>query len=186
MNDSNDNQLRKIEDCIGRILTGRQVVVNFNFLDSAAARASVDVLGNSTLDAISSGESSDETAIKRMYDEALAAFKKGDLATVLSHWEDDGAYLWPAVPPAIGKAEIRDAYESFFSRWTADETFYRHELIVSGDLAYSRFGTELTLRDKLTGNSSSMTLQGVHVYRRRANGWKFQAVIAINVPAETS
>jgi len=38
---------------------------------------------------------------------------------------------------------------AFFAQWTADERFYRHELVISGDLAYSRFGTELTFTSTL-------------------------------------
>jgi len=122
------------------------------------------------------------TEIINMYDDALAAFRRGDLQAVLEHWEDDGAYLWPAVPPAIGKSEIRAVYETFFSQWRADEIFHRHDLIISGGLAYSRFGTELTLSPKTGGQPTKMTLQGTHVYLREPSGWKFKVVIAINVP----
>jgi uncharacterized protein (TIGR02246 family) len=123
----------------------------------------------------------DEAALIAMYDEALDAFRKGDLETVLDHWEDDGAYLWPAVPPAIGKQEIRAAYQGFFRSWTAEEVFYRHELSVSGDLGFCRFGTELTLHPKAGGVPTHMTLQGTHIYRRSSNGWRFKVVIAIEV-----
>ena len=126
--------------------------------------------------------SEDELAIKKMYDEALTAFRRGDLEGVLDHWEDDGAYLWPAVKPSIGKVEIRAAYEAFFSEWSADEKFYRHEMVVSGDLAYSRFGTELTLTPKIGGTRTRMTLQGTHIYHKNANKWKFKLVMAIIVP----
>jgi uncharacterized protein (TIGR02246 family) len=128
-------------------------------------------------------DSKDKAALITLYDEALDAFRKGDLESVLDHWEDDGAYLWPAVPPSIGKQEIRAAYEAFFKDWTAEETFYRHELSVSGNLAFCRFGTELVLHPKLGGLSTKMTLQGTHIYRRSLNGWRFKIVIAINVPA---
>ena len=64
---------------------------------------------------------------------------------------------------------------------TADEVFYRHELEVSGDLAFCRFGTELTLCPRAGGTPTKMTLQGIHVYRRRPSGWKFKVVIAIGV-----
>jgi ketosteroid isomerase-like protein len=123
----------------------------------------------------------DKAEIIRMYDEALDAFKRGDIEAVLSHWEDDGAYMWPAVSPAIGKQEIRMTYAAFFARWTAEEVFFRHELEVSGDLAFSRFGTELTLYPKTGGPSTKMTLQGIHIYRRKPSGWKFKVVIAIGV-----
>lgn len=121
-------------------------------------------------------------AIKQMYDEALVAFRKGDLEAVLGHWEDDGAYLWPAVPPSIGKAAIRASYEAFFAQWTAEEIFHRYEIEISGDLAYSRFGTNLTLTPKNGGEPNHMTLEGIHVLHKRPSGWKFKVVIAINVP----
>jgi ketosteroid isomerase-like protein len=127
-------------------------------------------------------DNEDKAALIDMYDEALDAFRKGDLESVLDHWEDDGAYLWPAVPPAIGKQEIRATYHEFFQHWTAEETFYRHELSVSGDLAFCRFGTELTLHPKSGGPTTRMTLQGTHIYRRSLKRWRCKIVIAINVP----
>jgi ketosteroid isomerase-like protein len=128
---------------------------------------------------------SDADAIKKMYDVALVAFKEEDLPALLDHWEDDGAYLWPAVPPAIGKKAIRTVYEGFFAQWKAEEIFRRYELEISGDLAYSRFGSRLTLSPKAGGEPNRMTLQGIHVYHRRPDGWKFKVVIAINVPGDT-
>jgi ketosteroid isomerase-like protein len=180
--DTNDERLRVIQDSLARSLGKRQLVEKFNL----AAPPSDSDDHESMSETGEFGQSSDMIAIEKMYAEALVAFQKGDLDVVLSHWEDDGAYLWPAVPPAIGKAEIRKVYEDFFLHWRADERFYRHESIISDGLAYSRFGTELTLTEKSTGNLSKMTLQGVHVYRRHADGWKFQAVIAINVPRQPS
>lgn len=127
----------------------------------------------------------DVQAIESMYQEALTAFRAGDLETVLDHWVDDGVYLWPAVPPALGKAAIRSAYEGFFAEWTAEETFYRHGTEVSGDLAYSRFSTDLVLTPKPGGEPNRMNLHGIHVYRRTPDGWRFKVVIAIDVPAGT-
>jgi uncharacterized protein (TIGR02246 family) len=128
--------------------------------------------------------SADGREIIEMYDTALEAFRRGDLEAVLSHWEDDGAYLWPAVPPAIGKNEIRSAYRDFFANWTAEEKFYRHELLISEELAYSRFGTQLTLTPKHGGPQVRMVLQGAHVLRRTNGVWRFKMVIAVNVPED--
>jgi uncharacterized protein (TIGR02246 family) len=128
-------------------------------------------------------QSADEHAIVQMYETALEAFRREDLEGVLEHWAEDGAYLWPAVSPAIGKVEIRSAYIQFFTAWTAEERFMRHDLTVSGDLAYSRFGTELKLTPKAGGNASLMTLQGTHVYIRVDGHWRFKAVTAVAVPS---
>jgi hypothetical protein len=48
-------------------------------------------------------------------------------------------------------------YTAFFARWTAEEVFFRHELEVSEDLPFSRFGTELTLYPK-TGSRDDKRL----------------------------
>jgi ketosteroid isomerase-like protein len=125
----------------------------------------------------------DQAMLIAMYDDALHSFAKGDLEAVLQHWEDDGAYLWPAVPPAIGKQEIRAAYEGFFQNWRAEEIFHRHELTVSGDMGFCRFGTELTLYPKSGGPPANMTLQGIHIYKKRGDGWRFKCVIAIDIPS---
>jgi uncharacterized protein (TIGR02246 family) len=129
--------------------------------------------------------SADAREIIEMYDTALNAFRRGDLEGVLSHWEDDGVYLWPAVPPAIGKNEIRSAYRDFFANWTAEEKFYRHELLISEELAYSRFGTQLTLTPKHGGPQGRMVLQGAHILRRTSGPWRFKMVIAVNVPEDS-
>lgn len=125
----------------------------------------------------------DVHAIDAMYAEALQSFQQGDLDAVLSHWDDDGVYLWPAVPPAIGKAAIKASYAEFFSAWTAKEIYHPHEIEVSGHLAYRRFSTELTLMPKSGGQPTQMKLNGVHVYRKHPMGlWRFKIVIAINMP----
>ena len=72
---------------------------------------------------MSSSERADVTAIDAMYASALRSFQAGDLEAVLDHWEETGAYIWPAVPPSIGKEAIRAAYEGFFTTWTAQETY---------------------------------------------------------------
>jgi uncharacterized protein (TIGR02246 family) len=125
----------------------------------------------------------DLQAIDAMYAEALQSFQQGDLDAVLTHWEDDGVYLWPAVPPAIGKPAIKAAYAGFFAAWTAKEIYQPHEIEVSGNLGYRRFSTDLTLTPKAGGQPTQMKLNGVHVYRRRPRGpWRFKIVIAINAP----
>jgi ketosteroid isomerase-like protein len=128
--------------------------------------------------------SEDVAEIDAMYADALRHFEAGDLEGVLAHWEDDGAYLWPAVPPAIGKSAIRTAYQGFFSAWSAKEIYEPHEIDISGDIAYRRFSTDLTLTPKAGGESSRLKLNGIHIYERRDGGpWKFKVVIAINVPS---
>ena len=52
---------------------------------------------------MSSSERADVTAIDAMYASALRSFQAGDLEAVLDHWEETGAYIWPAVPPSIGE-----------------------------------------------------------------------------------
>lgn len=121
--------------------------------------------------------------IDAMYAEALRSFETDDLDALLNHWEDDGVYLWPAVPPAMGKQAIRAAYEGFFSNWTAKEIYKKHEIEVSGDLAYRRFSTDLTLTPKSAGPPTQLRLNGIHIYRRQPDGnWRFKVVIAINEP----
>ncbi|WP_448192063.1 YybH family protein [Azospirillum sp. sgz301742] len=128
--------------------------------------------------------------IDDMYAGALKSFQAGDLDGVLGHWHEDGVYLWPAVPPAIGKQQIRAAYEGFFAAWTAAETYHKHEIEVLGDLAYRRFSTELTLTPKPNGPQSRngsvrMRLNGIHVYKRAEDGsWLFKVVIANDAPID--
>jgi ketosteroid isomerase-like protein len=130
-----------------------------------------------------SANSPEAQAIDRMYAEALRSFQIGDLDGVLSHWDEGGAYLWPAVPPAIGKNAIRSAYQGFFAEWTAAEIYRPEKVEVSGDLAYRRFSTDLVLTPKAGGPPKKLKLNGVHVYGRHADGsWKFKVVIAIDAP----
>jgi uncharacterized protein (TIGR02246 family) len=125
----------------------------------------------------------DIQAINAMYAKAVQAFEKGDLDTVLSYWEDDGVYLWPAIAPAIGKAAIKKAYKEFFDTWTATEIYHPHEIEVSGNLGYRHFSTEVTLTPKSGGPPTHMKLSGVHIFRRGPQGsWRFKIVIDINVP----
>ncbi len=125
-------------------------------------------------------KTNDIAAIDAMYAEALRSFESADLDAVLGHWEDDGVYLWPAVPAAIGKPAIRAAYEGFFKAWTAKEIYQPHEIEVSGNLGYRRFFTDLTLTPRAGGVATRMKLNGIHVYKRTRGHWRFKVVIAIN------
>jgi uncharacterized protein (TIGR02246 family) len=137
-----------------------------------------NIPGSSSADQVS-----EENALDQMYAEALKAFQTSDLEGVLNHWAEDGAYMWPAVPPAVGKEAIRAVYVEFFEKWEANEIYRPEPPRISGDLAYRRFSTDLTLTPKAGGESNHMRLNGVHVYSKQADGsWKFSVVIAIDAP----
>ena len=124
-------------------------------------------------------------AIEKMYDEAVDSFKRGDLEAVLGHWDDEAVYIWPAISPAYGKEEVRAAYQEFLANWTAEETYWLHEIEVAGDLAYVRFSTDLLLTPTKGGEPDRLNLHGIHIYRRQPDGsWRFKTVIATSVPLE--
>lgn len=115
--------------------------------------------------------SSDTDAIRRMYPRFVGAKLARDVERELSFVTDDAVYTPPGGPEVAGKAALRAWWTS---RETADslELFELDpgEIVVAGDLAYSRGTSTSRFRNRRTGEISTQVVRHLDILRRQPDG----------------
>jgi ketosteroid isomerase-like protein len=119
----------------------------------------------------SSSSATDTDAIRQMYPAFVAAKLARDVEKELSFVTDDAVYTPPGIPDVAGKAALRAWWTS---REAADslEVFDLDpgEIVVAGDLAYSRGTSTSRFRNRRTGQISNQAVRHLDILRRQPNG----------------
>ena len=119
----------------------------------------------------STSSATDTDAIRLMYAAFVAAKLDRDVQRELSFVTDDAVYSPPGIPDVAGKAALRAWWTS---REAADslEVFDLDpgEVIVAGDLAYSRGTSTSRFRNRRTGQISNQVVRHLDILRRQPNG----------------
>ena len=110
-------------------------------------------------------------AIRRLYPGFVSAKLARNVEQELSFVTDDAVYAPPGLPDVVGKAALRAWWTS---REATDslEVFELDpgEIVVAGDLAYSRGGSTSRFRDRRTGRVSNQVVRHLDVLRRQPDG----------------
>jgi ketosteroid isomerase-like protein len=113
----------------------------------------------------------DADAIRQMYPAFVKAKLDRDVERELSFVTDDAVYSPPGVPDVAGKAALRAWWTS---REAADslEMFELDpgEIVVAGDLAYSRGTSTSRFRNRHTGQTSNHVVRHLDILRRQPDG----------------
>jgi uncharacterized protein (TIGR02246 family) len=121
--------------------------------------------------ATSTSSATDTDAIRQMYAAFVAAKLDRDVQRELSFVTDDAVYSPPGLPDVAGKAALRAWWTS---REAADslEVFDLDpgEVIVAGDLAYSRGTSMSRFRNRGTGQISNQAVRHLDILRRQPDG----------------
>ena len=119
----------------------------------------------------STSSATDVDAIRQMYLAFVAAKLARDVERELSFVTDDAVYTPPGIPDIAGKAALRTWWTS---REAADslEVFELNpgEIVVAGDLAYSRGTSTSRFRNRRTGQISNQAVRHLDILRRQPNG----------------
>jgi ketosteroid isomerase-like protein len=119
----------------------------------------------------STSSAADVDAIRQMYPAFVAAKLDRDVQRELSFVTDDAVYSPPGIPDVAGKAALRAWWTS---REAADslEVFELDpgEIIVAGDLAYSRGTSMSRFRNRRTGQISNQSVRHLDILRRQPDG----------------
>jgi ketosteroid isomerase-like protein len=119
----------------------------------------------------STSSAADVDAIRQMYPAFVAAKLDRDVQRELSFVTDDAVYSPPGIPDVAGKAALRAWWTS---REAADslEVFELDpgEIIVAGDLAYSRGTSMSRFRNRRTGQISNQIVRHLDILRRQPDG----------------
>ena len=120
---------------------------------------------------MASTSATDADGIRRLYRGFVAAKLARDVEKELSFVTEDAVYSPPGMPDVAGKAALRVWWTS---REAADslEAFELDpgELVVGGELAYSR-GTSISrFRNRRTGQVSNQVVRHLDILRRQRDG----------------
>ena len=119
----------------------------------------------------STSSAADADAIRQVFAGFVAAKLARDVERELSFVTDDAVYTPPGLPDVAGKAALRAWWTS---REAADslEVFELApgEIVVAGDLAYSRGTSTSRFRDRRTGQISNQLVRHLDILRRQPDG----------------
>ena len=109
-------------------------------------------------------------ATLRAYEAALNA---SNVADAVALYAEDGVFMPPFSPSAIGTDAVRDAYERVFSAIRLEVTFDMAEIVpVAADWAFARTNSAGTCLVHATGAVSAEANQELFVLRRAGDAWK--------------
>ena len=117
---------------------------------------------------------SDQEAIDRLFERWKRAVAERDIEAICKLVTEDAEFWTHGQPALTGRDAIRAALSSFWALAHHRQEFTRHELVVSGDLAFAR-GLEHNQIRMLSGGQERLVVQRAFmVMRRDSDGeWRF-------------
>jgi uncharacterized protein (TIGR02246 family) len=111
------------------------------------------------------------TGVMQAYNEALNA---SSVDRCLALYAEDGVFMPPYSPSAVGKAAVRRAYEAVFATITLKVKFEIEEIVlISTDWAFVRTNSAGENTVNATGAKSTEGNQELFVFRKAEDGgWK--------------
>ena len=111
------------------------------------------------------------TALLANYNEALNA---SSTEAVMPLYAEDGVFMPPYNPSAVGAAAVRKAYDAVFKAITLNVKFTIAEIVESGPgWAFARTNSAGTTTDHASGNKSAEGNQELFIFRQDQDGtWK--------------
>lgn len=110
-------------------------------------------------------------ALLAKYNEALNASRT---EAVMPLYAEDGVFMPPYSPSAVGAAAVRKAYDAVFKAITLNVRFTIAEIVELGPgWAFARTNSAGTTTDHATGNKSAEGNQELFIFKKDAVGaWK--------------
>jgi uncharacterized protein (TIGR02246 family) len=111
------------------------------------------------------------TALLAKYNEALNA---SSTEAVMPLYAEDGVFMAPYSPSAVGSAAVRKAYNEVFQAITLNVKFTIAEIVELGPgWAFARTNSAGTTTDHATGAKSAEGNQELFIFRQHPDGvWK--------------
>ena len=118
--------------------------------------------------------SRDEAAIKSVMATYNDALNGGKTAMVLPLYTEDGVFMPPYSPSAVGKDAVKTAYDAVFAELTFDVKFNIAEPVVMGPTwAYVRTNSAGTTSHHSTGKTTAEANQELFIFQKSKDGeWR--------------
>ena len=119
-------------------------------------------------------QSADDAAIRSVLASYNDALNGGKTAAVLPLYTDDGIFMPPYSPSAVGKEAVRTAYDAVFDELKFHVKFAIAELVVMAPTwAYVRTNSAGTTDHHSTGKSTAEANQELFILRKGNDGaWR--------------
>jgi uncharacterized protein (TIGR02246 family) len=116
----------------------------------------------------------DQAAIRALLATYQTALNASDSAAVMPLYAEDGVFMPPYSPSAVGAPAVRRAYDAVFGAIRLDVVFHLAELVViSPDWAFARTNSVGTTLVHATGARTAEANQELFIFRKRDDGaWK--------------
>ncbi|MGB8771531.1 MAG: nuclear transport factor 2 family protein [Candidatus Korobacteraceae bacterium] len=112
-----------------------------------------------------------EKAVAEVLDAYNVALNSSDTNAVMPLYAEDGVFMPPYSPSAVGTAEVRKAYDAVFKAIRLTVKFNVAELVeMSPDWVFARTNSAGTTLNHATGTTSSERNQELFIFRRGGNG----------------
>jgi len=119
------------------------------------------------------GAQADRDAIARQIDEFIRAYEAGDLEGVMDYYASDMIKLRQNAPPE-SRAETRERVAGVFRDFSGRLSVVNDEIVVSGDLAYTRGTLKLTLTPRANESAAPPLVverRFLEIWRRSGGRW---------------
>ena len=110
------------------------------------------------------------TALLAKYNDALNA---SSTDAVMALYAEDGVFMPPYSPSAVGAGAVRKAYDAVFRAITLNVKFTIAEIVDAPAWAFARTNSAGTTLDHATGNRSTEANQELFIFSKDRDGsWK--------------
>lgn len=108
----------------------------------------------------------DQDQIDALFVRWKRAVEERDLGAICEMVSEDAEFWTHGHPPLSGRQGLRNALEKYWALFEHRQEFTRHELLISGDLAFIR-GHELNQIRMLSGGLETQVVQRAFMVLRR-------------------
>jgi uncharacterized protein (TIGR02246 family) len=120
----------------------------------------------------------DIEAINRLNDEYVAAVNAGDVDGIMMLYTDDAVLMPPNQPALTGKGAIHSYLQGLFDMFSLEEVLSPGEVVVTGDWAFVRATTTVTVTPRAGGEQTQDIGKGIAIYRKEPDGsWKYARLV---------
>jgi uncharacterized protein (TIGR02246 family) len=121
-----------------------------------------------------SSHAADEAAIKKTLAAYQDALNGSNTEAVMPLYTEDGVFMPPNNPSAVGKAAVRQAYDAVFKAITLNVKFAVAELVtMSPEWAFVRTNSAGTNKINATGAVGAEGNQELFIFKKGADGaWR--------------
>ena len=123
----------------------------------------------------------------KVMDRYAAALATNNVEALVVLYTDNGVFMRPQMPAAVGREALRQAYKDVFATLKVNLTFTVHEVEALGDMAWLRGTSNGRVKVLASGAESADSYHQLVVFRREAGAWKIRSYLyAPNNPATSA